>query len=99
MEYHIDLKKHPLSFYKEFIEASIKYYENVIEEFNKKDFYLGLFIAKQIKRIINNTDNIDINEINLLSKVLEVSLGKHGTHWDEMFFKFKNWKHNYIDMK
>jgi hypothetical protein len=96
MEYNNDKIKYEIGFYYKFIDSSIKYYKDIIKEYDKKDFYIGLYMAVQFKKIISG--EIDSDEITVFYEALKSNLGKQGTQWDQIFLNFESWKVNYFDI-
>lgn len=77
--------------YLEAANAYINYYKNVISKSSKDSFYLGLYMATQIKRIICSPS--DKEEIELLYLALKSQLtNRQGTQWIEMFDFYEKWK-------
>ncbi len=69
-------------------ERSINYYQNLVDEHGAV-WLLGLFMAKQWQRLLNEaSDNLE--ELQLLARTMEAERMNQGSEWHHMWNCVKN---------
>lgn len=82
-------------FYQKSADGMIKYYEEIIVEFDKPYYILSKFIAYQFSRIVSSPESRE--EVNLFYMVLKSGYKGSGMGGIEMYERFIKWKFEYYN--